>query len=164
MKNFQNLDPVAVRRELERTQGDLEISPDANGYVLDDNGTAIGYIKVIESSKVKFLWTSQSAAWPTKFDLIAPSGSLPSITVIESYEHDVFPTNTISLDVSKADYRILQGGVVVGYLERSSTGLNWFAVPGKLDSQGYFPAGAMTFESFTDSGSVAVHHLHDQAL
>lgn len=140
-----------------------EISPDCNGYVLEVNGIAKGYIKVdATTQKLTFLWTSASEAWPSTFDLVPP-GNHPAVNHVEVYQHATFPTTTSSATVDHCQYRIVQGGTDIGYLHRDSNGLVWYATQ-SAPAGGYFAATAMTFKANNDVGPFTTLKAYDAKL
>lgn len=146
--------------------GDLprsfEISPDVNGYFLETTGTVGAIVVDTTASEITFKWIS-GVSWPSTFSIVAPSGSAPTTTTSETYEHQAFPSSTTTVDLSTCDYELIQGGTVVGYLRRTSA-LEWFALPGTLTTSGYFPATTMTLASFSGSGTKTVHYVMDNPV
>lgn len=161
MQNHRSIDPAEFDALVARKSNDREVSPDANGYILQSGGTDKGYITVDPVAKrMTFHWTSSTTAWPSEFDLVSPSGSPPSTSHDEVYEHAAFSGSASSHDISACQYRIEQNNAVVGYLRRTTTGLEWYAASG-APSGGYFAADTMHFKANTTSGSQTTHKIVD---
>lgn len=143
---------------------DREVSPDANGYILRGGGNDLGKVSVdTVQQKMTFHWVSSTGAWPSEFDLVPPSGSPPSTSHDDIYEHAAFVGSASSHDISGCQYRIEQNGSVIGYLRRTSSSLEWFATP-SAPSGGYFTDDAMYFKANGSSGSESLIKRVDSKL
>lgn len=161
MQNHRSIDPAEFDALVTRKANDREVSPDANGYILQSGGVDKGYVTVDPVAKrMTFHWINSGSAWPSEFDLVGPATTPPSTSHSEVYEHAAFSGSATSHDISACQYRIEQGSAVIGYLRRTSTGLEWYAASG-APSGGYFTAATMHFKENTTSGSQTTHKLVD---
>ena len=161
MRTINHADAEAL---FARHDPNRELPPGADGYVLEDNGTEIGYVAIDTNDKtLTFHWISASAAWPATFEMVASSGTTPSTNVKDIYEHTTFPTNTTSVDLSTCQYKIVQGGSIIGYLNKRTDGIDWHSTS-SAPAGGYFSVGAMTFKANTDTGTTSAHHIDDLKL
>ena len=160
--NLRTLDDAQFEAMLARNDPNREMPPDTNGYVIEDNGALIGWIEVDTKAKaLTFHWTSASEAWPNSFE-ISP-GSPPSVSEDHVFEHTTFPTNATSVDLSTCQYRIVQTSGTIGYLNKRTDGLDWYATS-SAPAGGYFSSGSMTFKQNTHTHTLSAYHIDDKSL
>lgn len=161
MASHRSIDPAEFDALVARKSAGREVSPDCNGYILRTGGNDIGHVSVdTVQQRMTFHWTSSTVAWPSEFDLVAPSGSPPSTSHDEVFDHAAFSGSTSSNDISLCQYRIEQNSAVIGYLRRTTGGLEWYATP-SAPSGGYFTDDDMYFKANTTSGSQTTYKVAD---
>ncbi len=137
-----------------------EVPPDMEGYILkNQSGTSIGFIDV-NTSTIKWNWTSSSAAFPSYFTLTA-AGTKPSSTpFVVTTTHENFPWSSGSYSLNGVQYQIKQNGNIVGYMKLTSSALVWY----KIASGSQFAVADMEFAPNTDTSTKTLYMVADELL
>lgn len=155
-------DDVRTIEYVEPTDRHREIPPNADGYRIKSGGSIVGEIAVSSGNELTFHWYQTQSSWPSAFDLIDDT-TAGTVAQSDKFEHSTFNATATSFNRGTCQWRIEQGGDVIGYLYKASGKLVWYATD-LAPSESYFALGELNFVANTDTGTDTARDATDFSL